>query len=88
MRNGMIKDSAGNRFWYQNGILHREDGPAIEYVDGICYWFQNDQVHREDGPAIEYPKDTDQWFLNNVEYTEEEHNIEIRLRKWGLKVDA
>lgn len=27
--------------WYQNGRLHRIDGPAIEYADGRKeYWFQ------------------------------------------------
>jgi len=24
-----------------NGKCHREDGPAIEYVDGTKYWYLN-----------------------------------------------
>lgn len=38
---------------YRNaaGQLHREDGPALEYVDGRKYWFQHGYLHREDGPA-------------------------------------
>jgi hypothetical protein len=29
----------GNKFWYLNGKLHREDGPAVEYADGNKAWF-------------------------------------------------
>ena len=28
----------GNRYWYLNGKLHREDGPAIECADGDREW--------------------------------------------------
>jgi len=31
----------GNKSWYLNGKLHREDGPAIEYADGNKFWFLN-----------------------------------------------
>ena len=31
--------------------MHREDGPAIEYVNGDCEWLINGITHREDGPA-------------------------------------
>ncbi len=31
----------GNKYWYYNNELHREDGPAIECVDGSKYWFLN-----------------------------------------------
>ena len=24
----------GDRIWYLDGKLHREDGPAVEYADG------------------------------------------------------
>ena len=27
-RNGMIEHADGDRVWYRNGKLHREDGPA------------------------------------------------------------
>lgn len=35
------------------GLLHRENGPAVEYPDGSKEWFLNHQRHRNDGPAIE-----------------------------------
>ena len=33
--------SNGNKSWYFNGELHREDGPAIEYSDGYKEWYLN-----------------------------------------------
>ena len=42
----------GTKRWHLNGILHREDGPAVEYLDGKKYWFQEGVLHREDGPAV------------------------------------
>ena len=56
--------SRGTKRWYQNGLLHRENGPAIEYVDGTKTWYQNDELHREDGPAIEWPDGTKTWYQN------------------------
>lgn len=38
-----------------NGILHREEGPALKYYDkGDAHWYYNNQLHRDDDlPAIE-----------------------------------
>ena len=52
----------GNKVWYLNSELHREDGPAVECSDGSKAWFLNGQLHREDGPAIERPGGTKFWF--------------------------
>ena len=62
----------GNRYWYLNGQLHREDGAAIEYAYGSRCWYLNGELHREDGPACEFTYGTREWWLNDVEYTEEE----------------
>jgi hypothetical protein len=35
----------------EDGKLHRDDGPAVEYADGTQVWYINGQKHREDGPA-------------------------------------
>jgi hypothetical protein len=64
----------GNRYWYLNGQLHREDGAAIEYANGSRCWWLNGKCHREDGPAIEYADGTRYWYLGGVKYTEEEFN--------------
>ena len=30
---------SGTRFWYVNDLLHREDGPAIEWSNGDRSWY-------------------------------------------------
>ena len=69
----METDGYGNKRWYLNGKLHREDGPAVEYADGDKFWYLNGKLHREDGPAEEFADGTKYWWLNNQKVTEEEH---------------
>ena len=71
MSNSVI-DEDGNKRWYLNGELHREDGPAIEYADGTKRWYLNGKLHREDGPAYEEANGYKSWYLNGQKYTEEE----------------
>ncbi len=57
----------GNIYYYKDKdrtILHREDGPAVEYEDGSKAWFVNGKYHRLDGPAIEYANGFREWFVN------------------------
>lgn len=37
--NHVAINANGNRYWFQNHLLHRTDGPAIEYRDGAKSWF-------------------------------------------------
>ena len=46
-----IRDDGEER-WYKDGMLHRDNGPAIIWANGTEGWFQYDMHHREDGPAI------------------------------------
>jgi len=73
----MEENSYGNKHWYKDGKLHREDGPAIEYSNGSKHWHQNGKRHREDGPAVEYVDGGRHWYLNDVYLTEEEHRIQV-----------
>ena len=54
----------GSICWYQNGVLHRDDGPAVEWADGSKFWYQNNKFHRTDGPAVEYSSGTKCWYQN------------------------
>jgi hypothetical protein len=36
------------------GLLHREDGPAIEYDNGSFEYYQHNKIHRIKGPAEFY----------------------------------
>ena len=57
-------------------ILHRENGPAIEYANGNKEWYLSGKLHREDGPAIEYSNGDKEWYLNGVLHQEDGPAIE------------
>ena len=60
----------GDKRYYVNNVLHREDGPAVENVNGNKYWYKNGKRHREDGPAIEWVDGDKDWYLNGKYYGE------------------
>ena len=64
MKNGKVVDRDGTEFWYENGLLHREDGPAVIYSNGHKFWYKNGKLHREDGPAIVAWNGSKQWWMN------------------------
>ena len=39
----LVEYANGTKFWYLNGQLHREDGPAIECANGTKLWHLNGQ---------------------------------------------
>jgi hypothetical protein len=59
-------DDHGVKIWRHNGLIHRLDGPAVEYVNGTKMWYEHGYEHREDGPAIEYPSGLVYWRLNGA----------------------
>ena len=54
--------SNGTIEYYKDNKRHREDGPAIEHIDGGKYWYKDGMLHREDGPAVERLNGTKFWF--------------------------
>jgi len=62
-------DEYGNERWYDlKGQLHRTDGPACEYINGIKLWYVNGKLHRTDGLAVEHPNGSGEYWLNGVNY--------------------
>lgn len=58
-------DASGTiRYRTAHGRLHRDGGPAIEYINGHKEWYQNGLRHRLDGPAIEYINGGKEWYQN------------------------
>ena len=58
-------DARGNKYWRNSkGQLHREDGPAIDYVNRSKEWYINGKLHRAEGPAIEYADGATTWYIN------------------------
>jgi hypothetical protein len=64
------------RYYNDNGNLHRDDGPAEEYLDGEKRWYNNGIPHREDGPAVEYVDGTKFWYKNGKYHREDGPAIE------------
>ena len=62
--------------WRLNGKHHREDGPAIERVNGYREWWLNGKPHREDGPAVEFANGHKEWWLNGKRHREDGPAIE------------
>ena len=42
---GVVEYPSGNTYWLKNGEQHREDGPAVEYVDGYKEWYLEDKEY-------------------------------------------
>jgi hypothetical protein len=66
----------GDKQWWLNGKLHREDGPAVERANGTKVWYLNGKRHREDGPAIEMANGAKAWWLNGKPHREDGPAIE------------
>lgn len=47
LRNGMMVRANGDRVWYKDGNVHREDGPAYISAEGECRWYLNDKFVTE-----------------------------------------
>jgi len=68
-----INEDGDKTYWKNKEmtILHREDGPAIEWVDGYKAWYLNGNPHREDGPAIEHPNGAKNWYKHGTRHRED-----------------
>ena len=77
---------SGNKKWFLNEELHREDGPAIEWNDGTKEWWLDGKLHREDGPAIEDINGKKHWYLNGKLHREDGPAIECANgdKRWWL----
>ena len=65
----------GEKHWYKDCNLHREDGPAIEHSNGDKEWYKDGKLHREDGPAQE-------WYYGLKKYWyEDKHYPKIKSDK-------
>jgi len=59
-------NNEGTISWYSDAnrsIIHREDGPAIEYASGDKVWCGDGQYHRVDGPAVIESDGTKFWYF-------------------------
>ena len=77
---------SGNKCWYLNGKLHRENGPAIELTNGYKEWWINDKLHRKDGPAVEDANSSKEWYINGKRHREDGPAVEWAYghKEWWL----
>ncbi len=70
-----IKGNTSYIIWYKNGLLHRNDGPAMTATIDDSYaprghylyryvWMYHGQKHRWGGPAVEFDNLCTQWQLH------------------------
>ena len=88
-KNGLIEMSNGDKHWYFNNQLHREDGPAIEEKSGNKYWFKNGKLHREDGPAVVRINAEEKWYIDGIEIKEKiasEAQKEMKEKAYNQKI--
>ena len=78
MKEVELRINNGDKRYFIKGtdILHREDGPAIEYATGTKSWCKEGKYHRLDGPAYEgYNGIKEYWidgkYIGNIDSIEE-----------------
>jgi hypothetical protein len=78
MANPVI-DKDGAKTWYNgNGLIHREDGPAVIHKDGLIYsitsgyqaYYMHGKRHKEDGPAYIHEDGSKSWWINGLIHRE------------------
>ena len=67
-------------------ILHREDGPAIEYDSGEKAWYVDGKLHRTDGPAVTTAEGRKEWWTNGKLHRLDEPAVEHAngLKEWWV----
>ncbi len=62
---GIVELPSGTKYWYKDGLWHREDGPAVEHSTGYKDWCLEDEMY-------------DQIFLENyvvLDHSKGKHGI-------------
>lgn len=58
----VVRFANGAKFWYKDGVPHREDGPAVDFANGGKAWWKDGKRIREDGPAVESVRGDKEWY--------------------------
>ena len=75
----VVKHKDGSKYWYRNGHLHRNNGPAVELASGSKFWYVHGLLHRESGPAVEFASGNKEWWIrgNRTSIVQGEYKNEI-----------
>jgi hypothetical protein len=84
-----ITSTDGSQRWVLDGKIHREDGPALEFISGTKAWYKQGHLHRIDGPAVEYAYGDKEWYINGIKYyTKQDYYRELVKRGICTEEDA
>jgi hypothetical protein len=80
----------GSKYYHKDKemtILHREDGPAIEYETGDKCWVVDGKRHRLDGPAVVWADGSRFWWRNDTLHREDGPAVEYADgdKEWWLE---
>lgn len=68
IKNGLIINKFGTKYWYKDNLLHQVDGPAAIHANGYKEWYLEGKLYRVDGPVIEYANGDKGWSLEDKYY--------------------
>ena len=75
---GVVKWPSGLKFWFKEGKLHREDGPAAE--GDHCRWLlENDELYCSCNLNNSFLD-----FKNKVVLSKETHELYPKIQKWKI----
>ena len=70
--------------YFVNGLLHREDGPAVIIEPFIKKWYKHGMKHREDGPACECGSYKEWWLEDRLHNIDNPAIIGAYSKEWWL----
>jgi hypothetical protein len=86
----IIDNNVGCEYWLdENNNFHRDNEPALIYLDGTKQWFKHGKYHRLDGPAIInsylFRKSTTspilEWYIDGENYSEEDFLRIVKMKE-------
>lgn len=73
----VISEDGKHFQYYYKGLLHREDGPAVDFPNHKQYWIHG-KLHNQNGPAIIHNFKIEKYFYHGLECSKEVHAILTR----------
>jgi hypothetical protein len=76
-----VETTADRTVYRRNGLVHRDDGPAIDSPGRIQEWYEKDKLHRIGGPAVIYWNGPlfcgSRWFYRGKQHREDGPAVEL-----------
>jgi hypothetical protein len=83
------ENDEGTLFYFgDQGALHRENGPAVVFVNGCKKWYLNGKLHRLSGPAIIWASDNqsdDEYYLFGRRFTMDQFYAIVKLNNTKIE---